>query len=234
MEMWCKAMLYGPVQRLRCLPLLHRNPELQEEAPVATAEHGEDYSKATRGWTRTSTFFRRGTTLPRDPVDRVRQELGQDAPSCFASTIARRGHSLLTKEISKHTLESSLGTAARAAAQCHESNNKSTSRLEVPCLARSRSGCSCAVALVATRPEAWKVMGRRWKTAKFVQAHNELATRRGALLATITPPTRTRYSTRALQEYLRTPPASPAPRACRGAASKLLPLPSPTNLVGPH
>ena len=34
-----------------------------------------------------------------------------------------------------------------------------------------------------TMPEAWKVMGRRWKTAKFVQAHNELAARRAALRA---------------------------------------------------
>ena len=50
----------------------------------------------------------------------------------------------------------------------------------------------------------WKVMGRRWKTAKFVQAHNELAARRGALLATINPPPRTQCSILALQEYFRT------------------------------
>ena len=206
----------GPVQRLRSLPLLHRNPEPQEAAPVATAEQGED------------TFFRRDTTRPWGGVDKAGQELGQHAPSCFAATIARRGQRIPTKEISKHTLESPLG----AAAQCHGSHSKPTSRLEGPCLAHSRGGCSCAVALVATRPEAWKVMGRRWKTAKFVQAHNELAARRGALLATIAPPPRTQSSTRALQDYFRTLPASPAPRACRGTASKLLPFPSPQNAEG--
>jgi hypothetical protein len=101
-------------------------------------------------------------TRPRGPVDKARQELDQDTPSCFAATIARRAQSLPTEEISKHMLESPLG----AAAQCHGSHSKLTSRLEEPCLAQSRGGC--AVEQVATMPEAWKVMGRRWRTAKFV------------------------------------------------------------------
>ena len=114
-------------------------------------------------------------------------------------------------------------------------------------LAHSRGGCSCAVAQVATMPEAWTVMGRRWKTAMFVQQHNKLAARRGAPLATINPP-RTRSSTRALQEYCRAccndsprddhlrvtmrSDSSRPPR--RGAASKLLPLPSLINAKGPY
>ena len=104
---------------------------------------------------------------------------------------------------------------------------------------------------------AWKVMGRRWKTAKFVQAHNELAARRGAQLATINPPPRPQCSIRALQDAFRTPPAPPAPHTCcndpprdahhrvtmlsdsplpprRGTASKLLPLPSPKNAEVPY
>ncbi|KAJ1481462.1 hypothetical protein T484DRAFT_1807267 [Baffinella frigidus] len=114
-------------------------------------------------------------------------------------------------------------------------------------LALSHGDCSCAVAQVATRPEAWTVMGRRWKSAQFVQAHNELAARRGASLATINHPPRAQSSTRAIQEHLRTQMASPGPRAfCndstrdahlrvpmrsdslrfRRAASKLLPAPA--------
>jgi hypothetical protein len=85
-----------------------------------------------------------------------------------------------------------------------------------PCLAHPCGACSCAVAQVATMTGglAWKVMGRRWKTAKFVQAHNALAARRGAQPATIHPPPRPHCSIRALQDALRTPPAPPAPHTC--------------------
>ncbi|KAJ1483872.1 hypothetical protein T484DRAFT_1746848 [Baffinella frigidus] len=122
---------------------------------------------------------------------------------------------------------------------------KQKSTFEEPCLAPSRRHCSCETAQVATMPGAWTVMGRRWKTAKFVQAHNDLAARRGAPLATINLPPRTQSSTRALQEYLGTQMGSPPPRAFRmraqlpvtmrcdsprfprrGAASKLLLFPS--------
>ena len=74
-----------------------------------------------------------------------------------------------------------------------------------PCLAHPCGACSCAVAQVATTTgcQAWKAMGRRWKTAKFVQAHNELAARRGAQLATITSPPRPKCSILALQDAFR-------------------------------
>ena len=116
----------------------------------------------------------------------------------------------------------------------------------------AHSGCSCVLAQVATMPEPWQVMGRRWKTAKFVQAHNELAARRGAPRATINPP-RIRSTAHALQEYRRTQLLPPAPCACcsapprdaalhatvrsdsphllrHGATRKLLPFPSPMNV----
>ena len=181
-------------------------------------------------------FARRGTTRPRKSIDKARpQLLGHDAPSRLESSSSRRRAARLT--ISSDLLRTT----------------KKKYAFEEPCLAHSRGGCSCAVAQVDTMPEAWKVMGRRWKTAKFVQAHNELAARRGAPLATINPP-RIRSTTRALQEYRRTQLAPLTPRACcnapprdaslratmhsdsphfpsHGAASKLLPFSSPIDAL---
>ncbi|KAJ1482566.1 hypothetical protein T484DRAFT_1803604 [Baffinella frigidus] len=118
-------------------------------------------------------------------------------------------------------------------------------RRRLSSLAHSRSDCSCAVAQVATRPEVWTVMGRRWKCAKFVQSHNELAARRGASLATINPAPRTKDSTRAIQEHLRTQMASPGAHLRvpirsdsrfrrRGAASKLPSVPAWKELESTH
>ena len=131
-----------------------------------------------------------------------------------------------------------LGHGAPSRLQVLLRTTKKECAFEEPFLAHSRGGCSCAVEQVATMPPAWTVMGRRWKTAMFVQEHNKLAARRGAPLATINPP-RTRSSTRALQEYRRAccndsprdahlrvtmcSDSSRPPR--RGAASKLRPLP---------
>jgi hypothetical protein len=252
MTLWFNTMLSGPVNRQRCFTLLHRSPEPQEEA-LANAEQGKNR------------FFRLTTTRHWRPIDQAGQETaGHDAPYSprrispiwsFSATIARLGQRLPTK------LESPLGVGA----PWHRSQSEPTSWHDSPCSGRRATMLTlssdllrtCAVAQVATRPEAWRVLGRRWKTAKFIQAHNELATRRGAHLATIHPPPRTQSSTCALQEYFRTLPASPMPRACcnapprddhgrvdvrsgsshfprRGAASKLLPFPSAKNAQGPY
>ena len=166
----------GPVKRLRTsFTLLRRSPEPQEEALANNAEQGKDR------------FSQRATSLA---------TLGHNAPSSpcnstiwrFATTFARRGQRVPTK------LESPLS----AAALCHGSHSKPTSRLD------SSSRAPLAPTLTLSPDLPWKVMGRRWKTAKFVQAHNELAARRGALLATITPPPRTKCSILALQEHFRT------------------------------
>ena len=230
MEIWYNFMLSGPIHRLRTsFTLLHRSPEPQEEAPADTAEQGKH------------TFVRRGTTRPRKSIDTDRKELlGHDAP-CTRQT---------------PRLDSSSPAGRRASTLSSDLlRTKKQASFEKPYLAHSHGGCSCAATQVATGTESWTVMGRRWKTAKFVQSHNELAASRGAPLATINQP-RTQSSTRSLQEYRRsqmeietsTPPALPAPRACcnysprdahprvamrsdslrfprRGAASKLLPLP---------
>ena len=186
----------------------------QEEALTNNAEQGKD------------TFIRRATTL---------ETLGHQASSSrstspiwrLAATIARRGQSLPTK------LESPLG----AAALWHGRQSEPTSQLDSS--ARGRR----PTMLTLSSASPWKVMGRRWKTAKFVQAHNELAARRGAHLATTTTPPRTQSSTLALQEYFRTqvaPPPdatrrTPAPhRACACfTASPRHPLPrhSPFSLA---
>jgi len=269
MENSSRMMLLEPVQRLRTsFTLLHRSPEPQEEATRKNAEQGKD------------TFFRRSIDTATQDL------LGHDAPFLpsprqrtssiwrFLTTIIRR------RESPSANLESPLCAAApRRSSQSKPTTpidsfssgrrvtmlTLSTNESAAPrptnlglCLAHPCDACSCAVAQVATMTggPAWKVMGRRWRTAKFVQAHNVLAARRGAQLATITPPHRPQCSIRALQDALRTPPASPAPRAScnnpprdahhrvtmrsdpprcprRGAASKLLPLPSPKNAEGP-
>ena len=166
----------GSVKRLRTsFTLLRRSPEPQEEALANNAEQGKDR------------FSQRATSLA---------TLGHNAPSSpctspiwrFATTFARRGQRVPTK------LESPLS----AAALCHGSHSKPTSRLD------SSSRAPLAPTLTLSPDLPWKVMGRRWKTAKFVQAHTELAARRGALLATITPPPRTKCSILALQEHFRT------------------------------
>ena len=257
MTLWFHTMMSGPVNRQRCFTLLHRSPEPQEEALANNAEQGKN------------TFFRLTTTRPWRPIDQAGPETaGHDAPYSprrispiwrFSATIARWGKSLPTK------LESPPGAEA---APWHRSQSEPTSWHDSPCSGRSATMLTLSSDLLrtttkehvypcATRPEAWRVMGRRWKTAKFVQAHNELATRRGAPHATIHPPPRTQSSTCALQEYFRTLPASPMPRVCckaapcddhgrvdvrsdsshfprRGAASKLLPFPSPKNDQGPY
>ena len=218
------TMLSGLVHRLRrtSCTLLHRSPEPQEEAPATTAPQGKD------------TIVRRDTTRPRRSIENVRpQLLCHDTPSRLESSSSRR----------RLTLSSDLLRTTSAPSRSRA--------CEEPCLAHSRGGCSCAVTQADTMPEAWKVMSRRWKTAKFVQAHNELAARRGAPLATINPPP-IRSTASALQEYRRTQLEPPAPCACcnapprdaplhatvrsdsphfprRGAGSKLLPLPSPIN-----
>ena len=220
-------MLSGLVHRLRTsFTFLHRSPEPHEEAPAATAPQGKD------------TFVRRGTTRPRKSIDTSTPQLpGHDTPSRLESSSSRR----------RLTLSSDLlRTTSAPSRSC---------ACEEPCLAHSRGGCSYAVAQDDTMPEAWTVMSRRWKTAKFVQAHNELAARRGAPLATINPPL-IRSTASALQEYRRTQLAPPAPCACcsapprdaalhatvrsdspqllrHGAATKLLPFPSPTNAKRP-
>ncbi|KAJ1476427.1 hypothetical protein T484DRAFT_1965786 [Baffinella frigidus] len=196
-------MVSAPLQRLRML--LHRNPEPQEEAP-ADSLFGGAKQRATAKQD-TDTFFRRGTTRPPRAIDQARRDLlGQDAaPSSpplrtsqiwrFASTIARRGGSVRTKETPKVKLESPFAAAVLTKCQSQPTSPLASSPLghratrkldwkktilvsaaEETCLAHPRGGCSCTTVQVATMTggEAWTVMARRFKAAKAVHAHTEL------------------------------------------------------------